>query len=564
MADPRSCPHCGAITQPTARFCSQCSQPLQKTCSHCGNVVPVSAQFCNQCGTRFAPSSALPSVSSLVPQPGAQVAGHTGRLNVSTLVVGRYLVQRKLGQGGMGAVYLVQDQRLGGKPYALKEMSEQGIIDPTERQAALVAFGQEAQMLAALDHANLPKVTDFFEENGNQYLVMEFVQGETLETRLERTTGPLPEALVRKYAEQLCDVLDYLHRRQPPIIFRDLKPANIMLLPDDKLKLIDFGIARHFKPGKSKDTQAMGTPGYAAPEQYGKGQSDQRTDIYALGALMHHMLTARDPSLDPFKFAGPRSLNPVLSASIDKAVVQAVDLDPNRRWQSIRELRNLLMGATGPASFVSAYPAPTQAARMATQAALPPATMPQMSPVRPAAPMVRPVTGTGSFLAPGQPLRVAPPIFVPQAPYMQTMPAGLLGKQFAGYGQRVGAYLVDTTLLMVLYIVVAMIATALFFSASAFGYSLGGLLIVLFLLTSLLYMIWPTAKSGQTLGKKMVGIRVVDDTGNPPGWGKAILRQTIGFWIEGIFFSIGLLWPLWDDKKQTWHDKIANTYVVQK
>ncbi len=294
-------------------------------CSGCGSDNQTNARFCKKCGLPLASSGAL-----------------TGRLNTSTLVVGRYLVQRKLGQGGMGAVYLVQDQRLGGKPCALKEMSEQGIIDPIERQAALVAFGQEAQMLAALDHANLPKVTDFFEENGNQYLVMEFVQGETLEKRLERTTGPLPEALVRKYAEQLCDVLDYLHRRQPPIIFRDLKPANIMLLPDDKLKLIDFGIARHFKPGKSKDTQAMGTPGYAAPEQYGKGQSDQRTDIYALGALMHHMLTARDPSLDPFKFAGLQSLQHNVSGAMNQAVQKAVLLDQMQRWRTIQEMRSAM------------------------------------------------------------------------------------------------------------------------------------------------------------------------------------------------------------------------------
>ncbi|MCB0057826.1 MAG: protein kinase, partial [Caldilineaceae bacterium] len=251
------CPQCGATNQPSARFCNQCSTALTQSCPSCRQSHPITARFCNSCGA---------SLTGLLSPAGAsQGAQMTGLLTPNAQIGGRYLVVRRLGQGGMGAVYLVSDQRLAGKQYALKEMSDQAIADPVERQAALEAFQQEAAMLAALNHANLPQVTDYFTDGGNQYLVMEFVQGQTLEKKLEVTRGPLPEPIVRRYAEQLCDVLVYLHGQHPPIIFRDLKPANIMVLPGDKqIKLIDFGIARHFKPGKRKDTQAMGTPGYAA------------------------------------------------------------------------------------------------------------------------------------------------------------------------------------------------------------------------------------------------------------------------------------------------------------
>ncbi|MCA9781905.1 MAG: serine/threonine protein kinase, partial [Candidatus Eremiobacteraeota bacterium] len=197
----------------------------------------------------------------------------------------------------------------------------------------------EAQLLAQLDHANLPKVIDSFSERNRHYLVMEYVPGKTLEKRLAEAGGALPEREVYGYAVQLCDVLDYLHRQQPPIIFRDLKPANIMLKPDGRVKLIDFGIARHFKPGQSNDTQAMGTPGYAAPEQYGKGQSDARTDIYALGATLHHAITGRDPGQEPFNFPAVRALNRTASAPFEAAIMKAVKIDRGQRWTSIAALR---------------------------------------------------------------------------------------------------------------------------------------------------------------------------------------------------------------------------------
>jgi len=264
---------------------------------------------------------------------------------------GRYKVVAVLGQGGMGAVYLVEDQRLFDKKLALKELQ-----DPLHDPAALQLFQQEARLLSYLSHPNLPHISDYFAESGRQYLVMEYVDGETLKAILQKTSGFLPEAQVVEWAIQVCDALEYLHGQSPPIIFRDLKPDNIMLDKHKRIKLIDFGIARFFRPGKTKDTQAMGTPGYAAPEQYGAGQSDARTDIYALGATLHHLLTKRDPAVQPFNFPPCKSLNGSVSAQMDAIISKAVATDPDKRYQTMAEVRAALLGLnpTAPATHSGA------------------------------------------------------------------------------------------------------------------------------------------------------------------------------------------------------------------
>lgn len=322
------CYNCREQNSDQARFCKRCRTQLR--CAKCDTQLKPNKRFCSKCG------ALLDGALSVHPLAGGQVYVHT--MAQGDCLANRYTILRPLGKGGMGAVYLVEDARIAGRQWAIKEMSEQG-IDPAEAQAALEAFQREAQLLAQLDHANLPKVIDFFSERSRHFLVMEFVPGKTLEKRLEEAAGPLSEREVYGYAEQLCDVLNYLHCQRPPIIFRDLKPANIMIKPDGRLKLIDFGIARHFKPGQSKDTQAMGTPGYAAPEQYGKGQSDARTDIYALGATLHHAITGRDPGQSPFNFPAVRSLNRTASPQLETAIMKAVQIDPNQRWPSIAALR---------------------------------------------------------------------------------------------------------------------------------------------------------------------------------------------------------------------------------
>jgi len=260
-----------------------------------------------------------------------------------TALQNRYRIVRQIGGGGMGVVYLAEDTRLSGRRCAVKEMSP-AALPAQDRAWATSAFRQEAQMLANLDHPGLTAVTDFFFEVGNWYLVMDFVVGETLGDRLDRLPNrrlSLREAL--GITRQLCTVLDYLHGQRPPVVFRDLKPGNVMLTPDDKVKLIDFGIARFFKPGRSRDTVNLGTPGYAAPEQYGgKGQTDPRSDIYSLGVLLHEMLTGYDPQTTPFNLPRPRSLAPAIPPVVEQVILRATQSDPAARYQGIAQFRRAL------------------------------------------------------------------------------------------------------------------------------------------------------------------------------------------------------------------------------
>jgi serine/threonine protein kinase len=269
----------------------------------------------------------------------------TGTLPAHYMLQVRYIILNKLGQGGMGAVYKVADQHVGNKLLAIKEMSDAALTDPYERQQAALAFQQEAQMLAHLDHPNIPKVSDFFTENQKHYIAMEFVPGETLEDRLAGQGAPCGEQEVRAWVAQLCDVLSYLHSQTPPIIFRDLKPANIMITPQGQLKLIDFGIARFFQHGKGQDTQVIGTPGFAPPEQYGRGQTDARSDVYSLGVTLHHLLTLHDPASTPFKLPPARQLKRDVSPELEKVVLKATQPEVADRYQSVGEMARALSGA---------------------------------------------------------------------------------------------------------------------------------------------------------------------------------------------------------------------------
>ena len=338
------CPYCHTSNRPTARFCAHCAQPLRKRCPVCGAELPLRSRFCTRCGAPLTPpTSPTPSPPHITSSPPA---GGTGRLAPQTMLANRYIILRRVGRGGMGAVYQAADAHIPGKMWAVKEMSEAAITDPLERQMARQTFRQEALMLATLNHPNLPRVADHFSERGRQYLVMDFIEGETLAERLEREGGgPLPLEDVLRWADQLCDVLGYLHSRTPPVIFRDIKPANVMITPAGDVKLIDFGIARIFKSGKSGDTQYFGTVGYAPHEQYGWGQTDARSDIYALGALLHHLLTGSDPTLHPFEFDDIGQLNPLVPEHVVRAIARALSEQPDERWQTAAEMRAALHGS---------------------------------------------------------------------------------------------------------------------------------------------------------------------------------------------------------------------------
>jgi serine/threonine protein kinase, bacterial len=300
----------------------------QKPCQNCQKTISLNAQFCPYCG-----------------QPQTFSPLLTGQLPASAMLDNRYAVDTLVGRGGMGAVYRAVDTRLTGRICAIKEMSVLN-LPPQERGPAIHSFRQEAQLLATLQHPNLPKVHDFFQDgtSGRHYLVMDFVQGDTLEDLLQRQRRPFPEQQIRAWGWQLCDVLTYLHSHHPPIIFRDLKPQNIMLEQNGQLKLIDFGIARFFQPAKTQDTQAFGTIGYSPPEQHGRGQTDARSDVYSLGATLWRLLTGQDPGDNPYQLPGVRRYNPSISAELESVVQRAMQLQPDARYPTALEFGNALQG----------------------------------------------------------------------------------------------------------------------------------------------------------------------------------------------------------------------------
>jgi len=300
----------------------------EQFCDTCGAANPPTARFCQNCATL------LPFKHS------------TGTLAQQMVLGGRYQLLSCIGQGGMGAVYKAADTRFNNRPVAIKEMSSAG-LPPARLQEAEAAFEREAHLLADLLHPNLPRIYEHFTENERSYLVMDFIEGQTVEEYLAKIGGgPLPVDQVVRWAQQICDVLNYLHTHQPPIVFRDLKPANVMMSESGHIFLIDFGIARIFKPGKQHDTVALGSPGYAAPEQYGKAQSTPRSDIYSLGALLHYLLTGIDPSEQPFFFRPASQVNSAVNPALEALLKQMLDMDSERRPASAQDVLQALERAT--------------------------------------------------------------------------------------------------------------------------------------------------------------------------------------------------------------------------
>jgi serine/threonine protein kinase len=258
----------------------------------------------------------------------------------NTVIGNRYRVARLLGGGGMKMVYLAEDLRLAARPCALAEMVD-AISSPDLQQQAVVSFQREADMLAQLNHEHIPRIYDRFSEQNRHYLVMEYVAGQTLEEELKAAGGKLAEGRVIEIALQVLDTLEYLHHREPPVIYRDLKPSNIMVAPDGQVKLIDFGIARHFQPLSS--ATMVGTQGYAPPEQY-RGKVETRSDIYALGATMHHALSGRDPTTEPpFSFPPLRKFSPDINPALADLVGEALTYDVDRRLRDVDEVKRRLL-----------------------------------------------------------------------------------------------------------------------------------------------------------------------------------------------------------------------------
>jgi len=260
-------------------------------------------------------------------------------LNPGEIIKGSYQVIRTLGGGAFGTVYLVSDVSTSGGRLAIKEMVEME-LPPAERKEALELFAREAEMLRKLRHRGLPSVYEFFSVGSSHYIVMEYVDGETLEEKLQSRDGPFTWEEALRWADELCSILEYLHAREPdPVIFRDLKPSNIMISQDGAVKLIDFGIARNFCPGKSRDTYFMGTPGFSPPEQYGMGQSDERSDIFALGATLYRLLTKADMERYSMKLPALRSLAPSVPQWLESVIMKCLAVNPGERYQHVRSLQ---------------------------------------------------------------------------------------------------------------------------------------------------------------------------------------------------------------------------------
>jgi serine/threonine-protein kinase len=318
----------------------------------------------------------------------------------------RYYITRIIKQGGQGAVYeTVGDD---GKIYAVKEMLDR-FDDPKERAEALERFASEAELLRQLTHPQIPRVYATFKDEGRQYLAMDFVRGRDMEQFLE-TRASLPEAEVLAIAAQLCNVLSYLHKRG--FIYRDMKPSNIMLEADGTVKLVDFGIAKVFQPTQ-RGTQ-IGTPGYAPPEQY-QGLATHESDIYALGASLHHMLSGRDPRDEkPFSFPPLRTLKPEISLRTANAIGKALQMKPDDRYHSVEAFWSDLRPSAPP------------------RAAPPPRTIPATSSVpaaaRPANPLPTSVAVPGTTIP-----RTTPNVLPPLAPPNQRGGFGRAVRRFVSF-----------------------------------------------------------------------------------------------------------------------------------
>ncbi|GAC1463453.1 MAG: hypothetical protein NVS2B12_24090 [Ktedonobacteraceae bacterium] len=384
-------------------------------CPYCGAENRDGVRYCSNCG-RMVNTSLTPASSGSEPArtllPGSRLQG------------GRYVVKSVLGQGGMGAALLATDIRLDGKSVVIKELLSDN-VDQGKRLDDVRNFKREVATLAHIDHPLVPNVTDHFQEGTRYFMVQEYVEGENLEQRLERAGDPMKERDALICASEILDILDYLAQQTPPIVHRDIKPANIIIgSRDRRAHLVDFGIARadEAKNAKRKQTAALGTPGYAPPEQY-QGNADPRSDLYALAATLHHVLTNRDPrNYPPFNYPLVRSLNPQLTPDIERVLTRALNNDSSQRYQSAVAMKqdidailhqhfgisgaidSYTLGPLGATGAVPAITMGTQATQV-TQSASPgqvPVVPVAMTPVQPLATLnTGPIASSGSPSLPG-------------------------------------------------------------------------------------------------------------------------------------------------------------------
>jgi serine/threonine-protein kinase len=297
-------------------------------------------------------------------------------LNTGEVLRGRYRIRERIGQGGMGSIYLAEDLRLEGRRCALKEVEHDRTASATILKEARQQFLREATILACLDHPNLPKVSDYFSIETRDYLVMDYVPGKDLRALMmeaRQQNNFLPELLVLGWANQLADALAYLHKQDPPLVHRDIKPSNLKITPEGLLKLVDFGLVKALAPDEMTVTviQGRGTALYTPLEQYGGDglHTDVRSDIYAFGATLYHLLTNQSPAdarqrfLHPESLANPRTLNSAINPRTERAILWAMELHPDERPASIELFRDFLIGNRDIPTRLQASPQPTETLR---------------------------------------------------------------------------------------------------------------------------------------------------------------------------------------------------------
>ncbi|MBO1511347.1 protein kinase domain-containing protein [Metabacillus bambusae] len=256
------------------------------------------------------------------------------RIGIGEILDKRYKIVKILGRGGMGTVYLASDSRLSTS-WAIKEIKLHNNHFLLKDMATV-----EVNLMKQFNHHSIPRVVDLITKDDAFYIVMDYIEGRSLDSIIAER-GALSEKIVIKWANELCNVLSYLHSRKPAIIFRDVKPANIAIKTDGRITLMDFGIAREYKPGNVNDTVMLGTRGYAAPEQYlGNAQTDERTDIYSLGVTLYYLVTALSPNNQPYEMVPIRKINPNLSRGLEKIILKCTKQNPDERYQSCKELMN--------------------------------------------------------------------------------------------------------------------------------------------------------------------------------------------------------------------------------
>ena len=334
------CSECGTALMPPAGKPAESDEEFTIKCRKCGLETNPKKKYCSECGSALAPAGTDPNYSSSGTHSAMVANGNPILLKPNTVLQSRYKITKLIGQGGMGAIYQANDTRFSNRLCVVKEMLDH-FVDPEQREIATQNFHREADMLASLRHAGIPEVFDRFTEGNRHYLVMEFIDGTDIEQILIQNDIPFKEGEALNWATQICDLLSYLHHQKPPIIYRDMKPANLMLTKGKRIYLVDFGIARHFNP-VTKGTM-IGTQGYAPPEQY-RGQVEPRSDLYSLGATLHHLLTNRDPQSEaPFSFPSIRELNKKISVETEKLIMKSLEMEVDNRFKSADEMLESIM-----------------------------------------------------------------------------------------------------------------------------------------------------------------------------------------------------------------------------